>query len=355
MRRRFIGTFEFAIAICLCAGCAHRSVVSPPQGIPSTPWRVANLPSHATDITRVGQKVWVCGADDLIAESTGGETWQVKHWKKNGSILTLIAFSNDRFGFAAGTDGTLLLSQDGGTKWVRVPGVQGNVYNASFSDAHDGIIETAKGLEYTHDGGTSWKDVSYRRSADEMRQFRFVRSLVALDSNRMGVLLKEGSATYYDQRIMVTNDGGGSWEIQNPEHTVLGTLIDRNGEYWALGVEVVDRQNHGGHAISLVMHSPDAENWSKQVRPQKEIQNCTSSGCLLWNGAGVDPFGGEPSYWTFPPEKPPTAKWAATNSVICTVSETVQCAQVSLSPTVPSYVYNEPIPSVTGLPRLPID
>lgn len=355
MRWSFVATFEFAMAICLCAGCAHRSVVSPPQGIPSTPWQVANLPFHATNITRVGQALWVCGADELIAESVDGETWQVKHWQKNGSVLKLIAFSNDRFGFAAGSGGALLLSENGGAKWFPIRGVRNSIYNASFSDVQNGIVETENGIEYTHDSGTIWKDVSYLKSAGELRQFPYVISLVALDSHRMAVLLKEGSATYYDQRIVVTNDGGVSWKIQNPEHTVLGTLIDRDGEYWALGIEVVDRQNHGGHSVSLVMHSSDAEKWSRQVRPAKEIENCTSSGCLLWNGAGVDPFGEEPSYWTFPPEKPPVAKWAATSSVICTVSETVQCAQLSPSSTVPSYVHNEPIPSVAGLPRLPMN
>jgi|SRR6185437_9586837 len=168
----------------------------------------------------------------------------------------------------------------------------------------------------------------------------------------MAILLKEGPAAYYDQRIIVTTDGGKNWKTENIEHVGLRTLLARNKEYWALGIEVIDTNNHGGHAVSLAMHSSDAENWVKQPRPAKEIETCTSGGCLLWDGAGVNPFVPEPSYWTFPPIKPMSDRWAATNSTICIIVGELQCTAASPSSTVPAYNNDTPIPAVITPPAL---
>jgi hypothetical protein len=53
--------------------------------------------------------LWVCGADELIANSTdGGKTWTSPHSKKGGGILLAMGFASDQFGYAAGTSGAVL-------------------------------------------------------------------------------------------------------------------------------------------------------------------------------------------------------------------------------------------------------
>jgi photosystem II stability/assembly factor-like uncharacterized protein len=341
--------------VLLTAGCAgHKhQVVAPTTVPPVTSWRSVELPSHPTSVISSAKLLWVCGADELIADSNdNGRTWQVKHRNSDGSVLLSIGFANDQIGFAAGTDGTLLLTRNGGAMWTSVHTDDDAIYNVSFADEHNGMIQTRWVVKLTHDGGATWSEVSFLRTEPQLKDFQFVLALAVLDTNHMAVLLKQGPATYYDQRIALTQDGGKNWKVENIEHVGIGALFARNGEYWALGGEVIDRSNHGGHSVSLVMHSSDGENWMKQPRPAREIENCSSSGCLLWNGAGVDPFGAESSYWTFPPEKPTSAKWAATNSAICTIIADLQCADVSPSPQVPAYSDDTPMPAVATPPAL---
>lgn len=319
----------------------------------SNSWRAADLPSRPVAISSAGSVLWACGADELIAESKdGGQSWNVKHRNENGSVLLTIGFADDENGFAAGTGGKLLLTQDGGATWAPVHTDGNTIYNASFSDGHNGMIQTPSAIEYTHDGGATWNEVSFLKSGQDLKKFQFVLALAVVDSNRMAILLKEGPAAYYDQRIIVTNDGGKNWKTENLEHATLRTLLVRDGSYWALGTEVIDTNNRGGHAVSLAMHSSDAENWVKQPRPAREIEACTSGGCLLWDGAGVNPFVPEPSYWTFPPIKSMSTRWAVTKSTICIITGELQCAAASPSSTVPAHNNDTPIPAVITPPAL---
>lgn len=355
MRRH--ASLVLAAILLLCAvlnGCKSRHVVSSaPAVTPSAGWRSAELPFKPMDIVSNRDTLWVCGAGEMVAESKdGGESWHVRHSNENGSVLLTIGFANDLNGFAAGTDGALLLTGDGGATWTSVHTDGHTIYNASFSDERNGMIQTPSAVELTHDGGATWSQVSFLRTEQQLKNFQFVLSLAALDSNRMAILVKQGPAAYYDQRIVITKDGGKDWKTENIEHVGLGALLSQHGEYWALGIEVIDRGNHGGHSVSLVMHSADAENWTKQPRPAKEIETCTSGGCLLWNGAGVDPFGAKPSYWTFPPEKPTSAKWAVTNYAICTIVADLLCAGISPAAAVPVYTDDTPIPAVATPPAL---
>jgi photosystem II stability/assembly factor-like uncharacterized protein len=67
-------------------------------------WRTVELPARALGIAENNGALWVCGADELIATSVdGGNTWTVKHNAKNGSLLLTVGFSDEQFGYAAGT------------------------------------------------------------------------------------------------------------------------------------------------------------------------------------------------------------------------------------------------------------
>ena len=49
--------------------------------------------------------------------SDAGEHWQVKHRISDGAMRLNIGFSSDKFGYAAGTGGILLTTEDGGDTW----------------------------------------------------------------------------------------------------------------------------------------------------------------------------------------------------------------------------------------------
>jgi len=147
----------FFCAVMLLSPCAF--------ALQGNSWRAVDLPSRPVAISATGSILWACGADEMIAESIdGGQSWNVKHRSKNGSVLLTIGFADDENGFAAGTGGKLLLTQDGGATWKPVHTDGNIIYNASFSDERNGMIQTPSAIEFTHDGGATWSEVSFLKS-----------------------------------------------------------------------------------------------------------------------------------------------------------------------------------------------
>jgi photosystem II stability/assembly factor-like uncharacterized protein len=109
-------------------------MVSIPTFTSASDWRVITLPARALNITASRDVMWACGADELIADSVdGGKTWKIQHLVKGGMVFLTISAVGERFVYAAGTGGALLLTKDGGATWTRVIVPARVVYNASFS------------------------------------------------------------------------------------------------------------------------------------------------------------------------------------------------------------------------------
>ena len=78
-------------------------------------WHAKDLPFRALNVTSIGSSLWLCGTDESVAVSSdGGEHWLVKHATADGAVLLNIDFANDKFGYAAGTAGVFLTTEDGG-------------------------------------------------------------------------------------------------------------------------------------------------------------------------------------------------------------------------------------------------
>src|SRR5690348_15425617 len=104
-------------------------------------WQGVELPFRPMNIVENNGTLWVCGADESIADSTdGGKTWAVSHTAKDRGVLLDIDFANSLVGYATGTGGSLLLTSDSGKTWRRIMAPEQVVYSASFSDDAHGII-----------------------------------------------------------------------------------------------------------------------------------------------------------------------------------------------------------------------
>jgi photosystem II stability/assembly factor-like uncharacterized protein len=319
-------------------------------------WRAVALQARPLNITAYGDGFWVCGADELISSSTdGGKTWNVQHVAKGGAVLLAIGAASERFLYAAGTGGALLLTKDGGTTWTRVNVPGSVVYAVSFFDELHGLIQTPHAIYRTSDGGASWDSVKIDLSSAELKEFRYVRTLVALDANHMIILLSEGNAAYYSAKLLVTKDGGTTWKPLDIPSTGLASLSAYNGEYWAAGGEVIEKDKPGGgHSVPLVMHSSDGETWIHLTKwAPKEFSACNYQTCLFDNSAGVDFRAASPrNYWTFPSEKAVTAKWAVARGGICSVGTELKCAAVTPAPAIPANPGGSPIPALLAPPPL---
>ena len=318
-------------------------------------WTAISLPSRPMNIAESRGVLWVCGADELVANSSdGGKTWKVVHSLGGGGVLLSIGFANEQFVYATGTTG-LIVSKDGGTTWSR-PTVPANVvYQAAFGDAEHGLIHTPHAVYVTSDGGLSWTPVSLNFS-DEHGNYSFVLTLAAADSNHMMIVLSVGNAPYFSDKFVVSSDAGTTWKPTGIPNINFGELAVREGEYWLTGSEVIEKDKPGGgYGVALAMYSKDGELWTHVPRwSQKEFSSCNADGCLYWDGAGVAfSHEGSPIYYRFAAEKAVTAKWAVARDGICSVGAELKCAATTTSASMPVYdATSTPIPVETAPPRL---
>src|SRR5580704_6491426 len=196
-------------------------------------WRTVELPARALGIAENNGALWVCGADELIATSVdGGNTWTVKHNAKNGSLLLTVGFSDEQFGYAAGTGGQVFFTSDGGKTWNSAKVPSQVVYEAAFSDEKHGIIHTPRDIYTTSDGGATWVPVKIDLVSEDLKGFSHVLSVVAPDANHMAIVLSQGNSSAYAYKLFLTKDGGTKWAVSEIPSTGLGKLSSHGGEYW---------------------------------------------------------------------------------------------------------------------------
>src|ERR1700753_3512871 len=82
-------------------------------------WNVRDPGFRALAVASSSRGLWAAGPSEFIALSTDeGLHWTTKHSLSGGGTLLNIAFPNAKFGFATGTGGAVLTTQDGGDTWA---------------------------------------------------------------------------------------------------------------------------------------------------------------------------------------------------------------------------------------------
>jgi hypothetical protein len=262
----------------------------------------------------------------MIARSQdGGQTWQLKHQNPDGEVLLHIGFVGEKIGYAAGTSGLLLWTKDNGETWTSRKTGSETILNISFADETHGIRHTRSAVEMTSDGGATWTPISAFKSNEELAKFKIIWAVAALDDHHSAILLKE--APYSDQIFFVTGDGGKNWRTVYLPSIGLRSLVVHNGEYWAFGHEVIEKDEPGGgYGVPLALHSADGVNWQHGTRSPNEYSDCNAQGCILWDGAIVDLFHERPLFWKLPADGSLTPKWAAAGETVCSVGSELKCA-----------------------------
>jgi photosystem II stability/assembly factor-like uncharacterized protein len=308
------------------------------QGETAPHWHVKSLPFRVFNITSNGSTLWTCGSDETLAVSAdSGEHWQLKHQKTGGAVLLNVGFANEKFGYAAGTGGQFLTTEDGGDTWSSHSAGEGTISQVSFSDARHGLIRTYASLLFTSDGGATWALVPAAQNSEEIKEFPYSFSLVALDSEHMAVMMKHGPGQYEDQGLFLTENSGRSWKFSTIPNVTLYSFLRAQGKYWVVGTEVIHKDEPGGgHAVPVALYSSDADKWERSNNDLSACQPemctlCTSAGCLSANGTITGFFSERTSYRAFTPNPALTAKWAADGSAICFAGKTLQCADVNLA------------------------
>jgi hypothetical protein len=292
-------------------------------------WQKSDPGFHPLAIASGKDAFWVCGPNESIASSPDGKNWTFHHHASGaGAMLFGIEFYSAMFGYAYGTGGTVVFTNDGGDTWEARHLGNDTILLASFADLAHGLFRTASSLFYL-DGGGSPHQIA--QPADTLQRFPFTPFLVALSADKMTAVLSEGP--YSEAGFLTTIDGGKTWSFYDPPSTGIKDLLRVDGKYWVTGHEVMGKDKPGGgYGVPMATYSDDGIRWthtSNEIHPcHWEICGiCTSRGCLGSGTLLVDFFHQGTTYSEIP-KGALTAKWAVVGENICTLNQSVSCASL---------------------------
>ncbi len=195
----------------------------------------------------VGEKVWLlCAESRLFVTEDFGTTWVARPLPETPDLRT-VKFLDDRRGYVAGDEGTLLSTTDGGYHWqtVTVP-TKENLTSIQWQGESGWIAGFGGVMVHTGDGGRTW-------SLQTTHVTQPLESLYFVDQNH-------GWAVGWVGSIVRTTDGGHNWEsIDAPEGMIwsLNSVYFRdpmNG--WAVGFSGSILRSRDGGATWQVQESP---------------------------------------------------------------------------------------------------
>ncbi|MYM93194.1 WD40/YVTN/BNR-like repeat-containing protein [Duganella vulcania] len=154
-----------------------------------------------------GRRIVAVGDHGVVLLSDDGANFRQARAVPVRSMLTTVQFIDARHGYAAGHDGVVLGTQDGGETWSLLratPGVEQPILSLHFVTPDHGFAVGLYGWAIeTHDGGRSWAE-RHIGSGDDAD-----RHLYHVFASPQGTLLVAGEAgTLYR-----SGDGGASWNV----------------------------------------------------------------------------------------------------------------------------------------------
>jgi hypothetical protein len=319
-------------------------------------WHTSEVGFQTLDVSDgANSTLWTCGSDASIAVSKdSGVHWEIRDQTKNGGLFLSIRF-RDSFGYAVGTTGFIAFTEDGGMTWQRSAVPFRDVLSASFSDARHGLLRTRGGVFATVDG-KNWSSIS-DKYASEFEKYPYVLNVAALDDKHMAVHISEPPPS--GSGFLYTKDAGSTWTLVQIPNTTITSLLIQGGKYWAVGTEVIHKdQPGGGYAVPLVLHSSDGGQWEHSKHDVQMCHwegcggRCTDQGCLAAPSLVLSIFDETVNRIVFPPNPDLTVKWAMTTGTMCFVGEKLECAATKVDPTADAAKMSGHTPSADAQPLM---
>jgi len=156
------------------------------------------------------KKGWVVGSVSkrervidsiLLFTDNAGETWQ-RQTAPSRLELIHIDFANDKRGWIAGADGTILATLDAGASWTRQEtGTKATIFHIDFRGEKKGLAVGERGtILRTLDGGRNWTPVGVR-TRSTLLNVQFVNDDKCWAVGRSGTILRsdDGGLTWIEQ------------------------------------------------------------------------------------------------------------------------------------------------------------
>ena len=162
---------------------------------------------------RAGDRRVAVGDHGVILLSDDGVLFRQATFVPVKSMLTAVQFVDERHGFAAGHDGVVLATRDGGEKWELLrttPGVEKPALSLHFDGLGHGLAVGLYGWAIeTRDGGRNWSERHIGEANDDRHLFHVFVSpkgtwLIAAEA---GTILRSTDSGRSWQAIATGNQG----------------------------------------------------------------------------------------------------------------------------------------------------
>lgn len=151
---------------------------------------------------------WAAGSNGTVVKTTdGGETWTTLNTGLNdpNALLSDIHFFDENFGMAVGYNGTVLRTTNGGTSWVIGQQFPDSIFDSVRILSANRVLMTGEsGLWVSNDGGSTFINVHQAEHS----------SLRFLDGSN-GYVLRKGNPLDLSFQLYRTNDSGANWVAQS--------------------------------------------------------------------------------------------------------------------------------------------
>ena len=167
---------------------------------------------------RAGKRLVAVGDYGIVILSDDGKAYRQARSVPTRAVLTSVFFLDDKRGWAAGHDGTIVTTADAGETWQLQrdePGKERVLLSLWFENALHGIAVGQFGLVLeTEDGGKSWRE---RRLVEEREQAD--KHLMQIFSAANGLVFVAGESG----SIFRSEDAGRNWKA---------IQTDNKGSFW---------------------------------------------------------------------------------------------------------------------------
>ena len=203
--------------------------------------------------------------DGFVSTYNGGlykTTDSAKNWTALNSTTTLpirdIYFTDSQVGFAVGglnscggtgcipPGGFILKTIDGGQSWTNVftPTDKIEITSICFVNSSLGFCVGDDIVFKTTDGGQTWSEHKINNIGGKMMQIKFTSS-------------SKGYIVCLFGKILVTEDGGATWQIENPNGNIgYYAISEKDGSIFVSGQGKIIKSTNGGGSWSELSSSP---------------------------------------------------------------------------------------------------
>ncbi len=233
----------------------------------------------------------ICVGGAMITAAQDG--WVAERRGQAGRDLNTIYFVDSKRGWAAGDDGFVLHTEDGGRTWAQqVTGATDSINDIYFRNKEDGYLLAGNRIFSTSDGGRTW------REANRFLSSNFGNALPELYSVRFAGKKKGwvvGSVsrrdTVVDSLVLHTDDSGASWQRQRvPTRSEL-IHLDFSGDKrgWIVGVSgTILHTRDGGETWTAQRSNTSATLYHIDFRNEREGWAVGERGTILRTTDGGD-------------------------------------------------------------------